>query len=251
MPGKTLPLVLFLTLAAVSAPCLGQLVDRPVSEEETVVGGSFGLEGQDLFVPASAFQADNQWEHLSLGYYRSINGTEAFAPLMLPAGARIGGMACYFFDNDPTAEIVVSLERFDYSTPTATPTQLTIQPTIVSALNTGYQTNTAVFNETIRYRPGTFTQRFYALRVLMPNDSTQSQFRGCIVTWQRQVSPAPATATFSDVPVSHPFHRYVEALANAGITGGCGGGLYCVNAAVTRGEMAVFLAAALGLHFPY
>jgi hypothetical protein len=59
------------------------------------------------------------------------------------------------------------------------------------------------------------------------------------------------TPTFSDVGVLHPYYRFVEALAAAGITGGCGGGLYCVNAPITRGEMAVFLAAALGLHFPY
>jgi hypothetical protein len=68
--------------------------------------------------------------------------------------------------------------------------------------------------------------------------------------WRRQVSPAPVTATFGDVPVGDPIHRFVEALAAAGITGGCGGGNYCPNSPLTRGQMAVFLAAALGLHFP-
>lgn len=68
--------------------------------------------------------------------------------------------------------------------------------------------------------------------------------------WKRQVSPAPGTATFGDVPVSHPFHRFVEALAASGITGGCAGGNYCPDTAVTRGQMAVFLSTALGLHWP-
>jgi hypothetical protein len=68
--------------------------------------------------------------------------------------------------------------------------------------------------------------------------------------WHRQVSAAPAVATFADVPTSHPFFRFVEALAAAGITGGCGGGNYCPNGGLTRGEMAVFLSTALGLHFP-
>jgi hypothetical protein len=63
------------------------------------------------------------------------------------------------------------------------------------------------------------------------------------------VSPAPAAATFSDVPNSHPFFQFVEALVAAGITAGCGGGQYCVNNPITRGEMAVFLGKALGLHF--
>ena len=61
------------------------------------------------------------------------------------------------------------------------------------------------------------------------------------------VSPAPAGATFSDVPPDHPFFQFVEALAASGITGGCGGGKYCPDAPLTRGQMAVFLAKALGL----
>ncbi|MGH9382349.1 MAG: S-layer homology domain-containing protein [Thermoanaerobaculia bacterium] len=67
--------------------------------------------------------------------------------------------------------------------------------------------------------------------------------------WHRQVSPAPAAATFADVPAGHLFFQHVEALAASGITGGCGGGAYCPNAPVTRGQMAVFLAKALGLHW--
>jgi hypothetical protein len=69
--------------------------------------------------------------------------------------------------------------------------------------------------------------------------------------YRLRVSPAPAVATFpNDVPTNHPFFRFVEALAAAGVTGGCGAGSYCPDAAVTRGQMAVFLATALGLHFP-
>jgi hypothetical protein len=69
------------------------------------------------------------------------------------------------------------------------------------------------------------------------------------VGYKLQVSPDPSTATFADVPVGHPFHRFVEALYASGITGGCGGGNYCPDAPVTRGQMAVFLAGALGLHW--
>jgi hypothetical protein len=69
--------------------------------------------------------------------------------------------------------------------------------------------------------------------------------------WRRQVSAAPLTATFpNDVPTSHPYFQFIEALAAAGITSGCAPGFYCPNNPITRGEMAVFLAAALGLHSP-
>ena len=67
--------------------------------------------------------------------------------------------------------------------------------------------------------------------------------------YKLQVSPPPGTATFADVPTTHLFFQYVEALAAAGITSGCGGGNFCPDAAVTRGQMAVFLAKALGLHW--
>jgi S-layer homology domain len=68
--------------------------------------------------------------------------------------------------------------------------------------------------------------------------------------YRRQVSPAPAVATFSDVPTSHPFFQFIEALSVSGITAGCGTGIYCPDAPLTRGQMAVFLAKALGLHWP-
>jgi hypothetical protein len=69
--------------------------------------------------------------------------------------------------------------------------------------------------------------------------------------WQRQVSPAPPTATFpNDTPTTHPYFRFIEALANSGITSGCAPQSFCPDNPITRGEMAVFLSAALGLHWP-
>jgi len=69
------------------------------------------------------------------------------------------------------------------------------------------------------------------------------------VGYTLQVSPAPASATFSDVPTGYWAFRHIEALAASGITSGCGGGNYCPESTVTRAEMAVFLAKALGLHW--
>jgi hypothetical protein len=70
------------------------------------------------------------------------------------------------------------------------------------------------------------------------------------VWWHRTVSDAPATPTFGDVPGSHPFYQFIEALAASGITGGCGSANYCPEAPLTRGQMAAFLSKALGLHWP-
>ncbi len=53
--------------------------------------------------------------------------------------------------------------------------------------------------------------------------------------------PPPCVGTFPDVPCSSNFAPWIEALAAAGITGGCGGGNYCPTNVVTRQQMAVFL----------
>jgi hypothetical protein len=57
--------------------------------------------------------------------------------------------------------------------------------------------------------------------------------------------PPPATGLFGDVPVAHIFARWIEQLSREGITAGCGGGNYCPDDPVTRGQMAVFLLKAL------
>ena len=69
------------------------------------------------------------------------------------------------------------------------------------------------------------------------------------IRYRLQVSPPPATATFGDVPTGHSFFQFVEALANSGITAGCGNGNFCPDQPLTRGQMAVFLSKALGLHW--
>jgi hypothetical protein len=51
------------------------------------------------------------------------------------------------------------------------------------------------------------------------------------------------------VPTSDFGFQFVEAFVAAGVTVGCNPGLYCPDRNVTRREMAIFFAKALGLHF--
>ncbi len=46
---------------------------------------------------------------------------------------------------------------------------------------------------------------------------------------------------FDDVPFSYWANNFVERLAKAGVTGGCGTGIYCPDSTVTRAQMAIFL----------
>ncbi len=90
----------------------------------------------------------------------------------------------------------------------------------------------------------------YTVRVNLPVSFLGVGFRAVRIFYSLQVSPAPGFASFNDVPTSHPLFQYVEALYASGITAGCGGGNFCPGMAVTRGQMAAFLAKALGLYFP-
>lgn len=57
------------------------------------------------------------------------------------------------------------------------------------------------------------------------------------------VPNTPASATFADVPLSHPFVAYIQKMYSLGITGGCAAGplRYCPDSSVTRGQMAAFI----------
>jgi hypothetical protein len=47
--------------------------------------------------------------------------------------------------------------------------------------------------------------------------------------------------SFTDVPNTSPFYRFVETLLHKGVTCGCGGTNYCPSRAITRDQMAAFL----------
>lgn len=102
--------------------------------------------------------------------------------------------------------------------------------------------------------PGPLTidndQHFWVLCIQHGVIGTTNQNHGATFWYKLQLSPAPLVATFPvDVPTTHPFFRFIEALARAGITGGIGPGEYGPDLPITRGQMAVFLSVALGLYW--
>jgi S-layer homology domain len=163
------------------------------------------------------------------------------APLSLPAGALVTALEIDGCDQSPTGSFTLLLRRsgkFESDSSALVATIFTgtgcmAFPAILPVPHTIDNANNAYFVQ-LDITVGGSQIRFQAVRVF----------------YTLQVSPAPAVATFpSDVPVGHPFFQFVEALAQAGITAGCGLGAFCPDSPVTRGQMAVFLSKALGLHF--
>ncbi|HYX24859.1 MAG TPA: ELWxxDGT repeat protein [Thermoanaerobaculia bacterium] len=84
-----------------------------------------------------------------------------------------------------------------------------------------------------------------------PNTNLTRAEMAVLLTAARHENPPPATGTrFGDVPANYWAARFIEQLAADGITAGCGGGNYCPDQPITRGEMAVLLAAAFHLPLP-
>ncbi len=66
--------------------------------------------------------------------------------------------------------------------------------------------------------------------------------------------PYSSTPYFEDVPATHPFFKHIQKMKELGLTSGCSAKpvLYCPDAPVTRGQMAVFIVRALtGDDFEY
>jgi len=211
-------------------------------------------------VPGVAFTPErSEYGYLSSGYawYRWTDGRLG-APIQLPSGARVVSMKMEFYDISAENSLHATLRScvvsdcIDHPAAGAGPPDCVTPGSLCSgaAFAGGLASETADLTaDDITVDNLTHT---YLVEVTMSGNGSIGSHRigSVVVGYILQVSPAPATATFGDVPASHPFFQFVEALAASGVTGGCGGGNYCPDAPLTRGQMAVFLAKALGLQWP-
>ncbi|NOZ79956.1 MAG: S-layer homology domain-containing protein [Acidobacteria bacterium] len=225
---------------------------------------SFGGGLQYMYVHASQFLP---FGHQVLpdyspgtGYVTPHDDGSNYSPaywvqLNLPNGAEIDDVYANVYDNTPNASwrLFVTVYEHDGSpsysylsdttesgTPgyTSLPASFSTPPVFHEWANIDGDSSYGDVAFTFALVPqGTYSEVF-ALR-----------FGGVSVGWKRTISPAPAGATFNDVPVGSFGFQQIEALAASGITAGCGGGNFCPNGTLTRAQMAVFLAKALGLHW--
>jgi len=230
----------------------------------TLGAQSYGLGDQVLTIGVSGFKGiEGAQASIDVdGYlYNSIPGEFSYylAPLPLPEGALIEQICLYANDSDPNS--------FEYAQAYLVATKLvpggespaTLQipgASVQSNLDIGYGYYcTDPLSYTLRGRvdvdgDGNLDAAVHYLTLYLPAASQNALgFGGVRITWKRQVTPPPGSPTFGDVPPSDLAFPYIEALAASGITVGCSQVDYCPDAPLTRRQMAIFLAKALGLHW--
>lgn len=166
----------------------------------------------------------------------------------LPAGALLTGIELEYCDANPAASVNASVHSRS-----AAGVNNIVGPTLDSgdAAIPGCGFLGSVSNLELAGEVVDNFEKSYWVRVTLEATDDSTSLGAVRVYYRLQVSPAPPTATFNDVPTTHPFFQFVEALSRSGITAGCGSGNFCPDAPLTRKQMAAFLSIALGLHFSY
>jgi hypothetical protein len=228
-----------------------------IAQEKEIAPSDFASGTNYLMIPGTAFVPSNSatgYQKPFLFLTRTGGGDSEFTHVLtLPAGALIQTVTAYVGDTNASLDVTLRMCILFALSGTGTSQDLNCDGGIgvTPAATTGTPGQTALVlnvNQTFSNLQAGADTTYVILVHLGAADST-TQLHSVRVQWKRQVSPSPATATFADVPTSSPYFRFVEAVNASGITAGCGGGNYCPTAVVTRGQMAVFLAVALGLHW--
>jgi S-layer homology domain len=224
---------------------------------EAEAAGDFGTGAQYTAIAAKSFigrqnTAADPWQYSGgdEGCCTNLSrtGAEQFAdaPLNLPNGVLLTFIR--FWANDTNAASNMGFFLFETCYPNLGPGPtnsvelLAGAGGLATAGATGNQSDSAgnllhtINNEGCKY----------TLRVSF-GATTGLTLQKMRAQWQRQISPAPAVASFSDVPTTAQFFREIEALADSGVTSGCTVTTFCPDDFVTRRQMAAFLSRALGL----
>ena len=202
--------------------------------------GTYTLHAVE-FVPAASYIG---YETLNWMRYVTGGGASLTAAVHLPTGALVGNMFAAVCDTSAGTDLHVKL----WKCPSDPFTNACVTMTTVSSVGLDGCDWAFIVGGPFPFTVDNDNYTYFVEYVSSTADGSQ-QLDSVRFFYQLQVSPAPASATFGDVPTNHIFFRYIEALAASGITAGCGNGNYCPDQPVTRGEVAVFLAKALGLHW--
>jgi hypothetical protein len=230
-------------------------------ERGAIVGGQHGAASNCTVIPATDLTPREHGDQTHMpvpGYIEAASYPQAFVhtSLHLEPGIEVTRMCARAFDSDPQHQLIVLLGGFESGDGETAPAGVTLKTISTGVADTpGYALLCANLEPPLQIRTmgdlnndGTSGTLQYWVGAIIPNCEVMAG--PIILTWHRPVSPAPSTSTYTDVPPSHRYFRFIEALAASGVTTGCGGGRYCPEEPLLRGEAAVFLAGALSLYWP-
>lgn len=193
------------------------------------------------FLPSNSTESYATMASASHGIYNPDGIGTFVAVAHIPSGALLTYLELDYCDTSDTSNVLLIVDDCSYKgNDCQTLTQL--------ISSDGTQGCSLVSTQVFNYTMDNNARELVLLGFTTGADTTL--IGGAYLGYQLQLSAAPQSPTFADVPTSHTYYRAIEALASSGITGGCGNGNFCPSQNVTRGEMAAFLARALGLHFP-
>lgn len=238
------------------APQTPRIVGTPGPPTTPPAGDSYGLAGWTAVnIPGWELQTYNY----GLGYIINSDGTigpqagDTYryfeSAVHIPTGALVQGAT--YFDYDDSASGDVQMWLYKYAVSATTGGVSTLLWGRQSSGTPGYEGGYEAFSSAITWANWeTDTgQADYFLFIVHLGAQSGNDFEGLTLWYQRQISPAPTTATFPDVPPSFWAFQDVEALAASGITEGQPDGNFHPTDPVTRAQMATFLCRALGLHW--
>ena len=240
-----------LALALLSFPALLQAADArlPLPRPKT-----YGTSHDSIVhVPVTAFvpydgsseTRDYAFPGAIARYTTNCSGNCMYAIPRLPDGALLTGIEAYFCNSNPSpiAYLGINVNKTIYDG-----TNILPLGGAYSATHNGCGEGVFTDLTSLNYTVNPYDNQLFLETAIEAVDGSQA-IAGVNLYYRLQVSPAPPTADFNDVPTSHPQFQFIEALYSAGITAGCGSGNYCPDAPLTRGQMAVFLSKALGLQW--
>ena len=214
---------------------------------DAVYDGSFGRINQGTWIGATAFtpyDSSTAWVYAAPGM-RAITGGSPWMDqvVRLQSGAQLILVRMFYDDLSATGRVHFWLWRNRIEG--VSPFTFTQLATAASPAGTSrYSSVFTNLNETIRNQQNIYHIRFRS-------DNINARFAGIRLFWHRQIR-AGLPNPFSDIGfLPAEFQNSITSLADSGITTGTTPTTYSPSAPVTRAQMAVFLARAMGLYWEF
>ncbi len=240
-----------LAVGLISAGAVGQEVSG--LEKAETFGSSFSYQrvGFSSFSPMDSTMTYSDLNFSSPVFSRyptNASGSGIFVAVpQLPSGALVSGVEFDWCDTSAASDLQFQVLSSGY-----TGESIDVLGSTASSGSLGCSFTTVTLGA-----PFTISNdgTQFILQATAPTHDGTTSISGAVVRYVLQVSPAPATPSFNDVPTNDQGYQYIQALLASGITGGCGGNppfpppVYCPDSFVTRRQMAIFIAKALGLQW--